>query len=55
VDVSAIADDQKLVAGAQCGDDDGCDRARGAEQRCILRRSRETCERLLKMRGDRVF
>jgi hypothetical protein len=39
---------------AQRRDDDGCDLARGGEQCCILRRSREACERLLEMRGDRI-
>ena len=52
---AAIADDQELVAGAQRRDDDGCDLARGGEQCRILRRSREAGERLLKMRGDRIF
>jgi hypothetical protein len=51
---AAIADDQELVAGAKCGDDDGRDRARGGEQRRILRRAREAGERLLEMRGDRI-
>ena len=51
---AAIADDQKLVAGAQRRDDGVGDLARGGEQRRILRRALERCERSLKMGCDRI-